>query len=99
MFGITLAVALLAPGAAPPVSTVPTEAPVTVSQVRKAVERAVPFLEKEGVAWLNERKCIACHHGAWMVWGLTEARRAGFSFDERKLDALAGRVASMYLAD
>jgi hypothetical protein len=59
----------------------------------------VPFLEKEGVAWLNGRKCIACHHGAWMVWGLSEARRAGLAFEERKLDALAGRVASMYLAD
>jgi hypothetical protein len=99
MVGITLAVALLAPGAGPPARSVPAREPVTVSQVQTALKRAVPFLEKEGVAWLDSRKCIACHHGAWMVWGLTEARRAGVAFDERKLDALAARVASMYLAD
>jgi hypothetical protein len=99
MFGISLVVALLGPGAAPPVKAVPATGPVTESQVRTAVRRAVPFLEKEGVAWLNGRKCIACHHGAWMVWGLSEARRAGLEFDEKKLNDLANRVASTYLAD
>ncbi len=99
MSGITLVVALLAPGAAPPARTAPAGPPVTKAQARAAVQRAVPFLEKEGVAWLNGRKCIACHHGAWMVWGLTEANRAGIAFDERKLGALADRVASMYLAE
>jgi hypothetical protein len=99
MFGITLTVALLAPGAAPPSRPAAPKGPATESQVRAAVRRGSSFLEKEGVAWLNGRKCIACHHGAWMVWGLTEARRAGIDFDEQKLNALAGRVASMYLAD
>jgi hypothetical protein len=30
-------------------------------EVRELVQRSVPFLEKEGVAWMTERKCASCH--------------------------------------
>ena len=28
--------------------------------VRQAVEKSLPFLEKEGVAWLETKKCVTC---------------------------------------
>src|SRR4051794_32607672 len=43
--------------------------------VRQAVGRSLVFLEKEGLAWMKERKCIACHHGAFMLWSHNEARQ------------------------
>ena len=27
-----------------------------------AVSRSLPFLEKEGVAWMKDRRCMSCHH-------------------------------------
>jgi len=90
VLAFTAAVSLPAPPSGPP---------PTAAEVRQALGRSVTYLEKEGVAWLNQRKCIACHHGQWMLWGINEARRAGVAVDEKNLNALTERVATMYLAD
>lgn len=95
MLKITLSLALLT--AAGP-SSRPAEPPALPS-MRAGVARGLGYLEKEGVAWLDKNKCVACHHGAWMVWGFREARRAGVAVEERKFDALANRVATMYLSE
>lgn len=73
--------------------------PPSVIEVRQAVGRSLPYLEKEGVAWLDSRKCISCHHGPFMLWSLHEARNHGIAVDEKKLDALTRRVLDMYLKD
>lgn len=70
--------------------------PPTSEQVRSSAERSLGFVEKQGVAWLDNRKCIACHHGAWMLWSFNEAQRAGIAVDAKKLDALTSRVVTMY---
>jgi len=71
----------------------------SATEVRASVDRSLGFLETKGVAWLDKQKCIACHHGAWMVWGLNEAKDAGIAVDGKKLDALTTRVVAMYMKD
>jgi hypothetical protein len=67
--------------------------------VRKSVEKALPFLEKEGLAWLENRKCIACHHGAYLIWSHREAARHGIAVDAKKLDAWTQHVSTLFLKD
>jgi hypothetical protein len=82
------------------------EAPGSVSNadaaVRDAVARSLPFLEKEGVAWMDERMCMSCHHVPLLLWTHRAARARGLSVDAKKLaewdgwsskDSLANRYA------
>src|SRR5262249_21224899 len=66
----------------------PKAAPTTAepAQVRKAIERSLGFLEKDGVAWMKERKCAACHVVTFMIWSHNEAKRHGIDVDQAKLD-------------
>ena len=54
-------------------------------QAREAAERAIPYIEKDGTAWIKERKCISCHYAGYMVWSLHDARERGFQIDKGKL--------------
>src|SRR5262249_11722193 len=56
------------------------------AQVRQTIERSLGFLEKDGVAWMKERKCAACHGVPLMVWSKNEAKRSGINVDQAKLD-------------
>jgi squalene cyclase len=80
-------------------SAAPSTDTPTAPQVRAALDKALPFLEQKCVAWLDKQKCIACHHGAWTVWGLNEAKHAGLTVDPKTFDALSARVAAMYMKD
>jgi Squalene-hopene cyclase C-terminal domain len=65
------------------------ETPVSApTDVREAVNRSLPFLEKEGVAWMRVRKCASCHQVPWMLWSMNQAHRRGFAVDA---DLLAAR--------
>jgi len=59
---------------------------VAQADVRQAVERSLPFLEKGGVAWMKDRKCASCHHVTFMVWSHREALDRGFAVDVANLD-------------
>lgn len=52
---------------------------------RRSVERSLPFLEKEGVAWIRERGCLSCHHVPFLLWSHQEARGRGLAIDPKKL--------------
>lgn len=93
MTSVTWTIALLALGADP------EPAPPTAAEVRPAVARGLGFLEKAGQAWLTERKCIACHHGAFMLRGHNEARQRGIPVDETKLAEWTPQVLTMLLND
>lgn len=67
-------------------------------EVRRSVERGLEFLAKEGTAWMRERKCIACHHAAFMLWGHNEARLCGVPVDAAKLGAWTDQTLGLYLA-
>ncbi|MCC9604279.1 terpene cyclase/mutase family protein [Blastopirellula sp. JC732] len=69
---------------AAPSADSPSEAPA--ESVRDAVTRSVPFLEREGQAWIDNRKCASCHQVPFMVWSLNEAHRAGAEVDLKKLN-------------
>jgi Squalene-hopene cyclase C-terminal domain/Prenyltransferase and squalene oxidase repeat len=80
MFGaFTLAVLVLNPDAAPATQVAP-------EKVRESVEKGVAFLEKDGVAWTEKKKCASCHHIPMMIWSQQEARRRGIKINENALE-------------
>jgi squalene-hopene/tetraprenyl-beta-curcumene cyclase len=56
-----------------------------LDRVRSAVERSLPYLEKEGVAWIQKRDCLSCHQVTFMLWAHLEAMGKGIAMDRRKL--------------
>jgi len=58
----------------------------TEGDIRKAIERSLPFIEEKGVGWMNERGCASCHTVTFMLWSFNEARRHGIAVDARKLE-------------
>ena len=67
--------------------------------VCKVVERSIPFLEKEGVAWLETKKCATCHHVPMMIWTHHEARQRGFKVNEESVRKLETAAIGQYLGD
>ncbi|MGB0153378.1 MAG: hypothetical protein ACPGFB_05040 [Verrucomicrobiales bacterium] len=51
-----------------------------------AVERALPYLEKEGTWWIEEKECVSCHHTSFFVWAKDLAREAGHEVDVQILN-------------
>src|SRR5436309_386572 len=57
--------------------------PATTPQVQQTVDRAIKYLQSESAAWLNTRKCAACHHVPLPLWALSEAGRQGYAIDQQ----------------
>jgi hypothetical protein len=55
------------------------------AQARQTAERAIPYIEKYGTAWIKERNCMACHYAGYMLWSLRDASQRGFDIDKGKL--------------
>ena len=55
----------------------------TTQQVQQTVDRAIGYLQTESAAWLNTRKCAACHHVPMPLWALSEAERQGYAIDKK----------------
>jgi len=55
----------------------------TTEQVHQAVDRAIGYVQTESAAWLNTRKCAACHHAPLALWALSEAERQGYAIDKK----------------
>jgi hypothetical protein len=62
----------------------PADAPLAV-QARRAAERAIPFIERNGTAWIKERNCLACHYAGYMLWSLRDASSAGLAINKGSL--------------
>src|SRR5271169_3281970 len=58
-------------------------APATRQKVHQSVDRAIGYLQTESAAWLNTRKCAACHHAPMPLWALSEAGRQGYAIDKK----------------
>src|SRR5258707_3603068 len=68
----------------PALADKPTSIPcATTQQVHQAVDRAISYLQSESAAWLNTRKCAACHHVPMPLWALAEAGRRGYAIDTK----------------
>lgn len=61
--------------------------PHAVAEARRAVERALPHLERGGVSWMNERGCVSCHRTTYMIWAHQDARVRGIEVDDTKLES------------
>ena len=83
--------------AAAPVPPVKPASSVTAPQVRPA-GAGLAYLEKGGLAWMNEGKCIACHHGEFLLWSHNEARLHGFAVDPKKLTAWTAKAVDLFLS-
>ena len=57
--------------------------PATTEQIQQTVDRAIGYLRTESAAWLNTRKCAACHHVPMPLWALSEASQQGYAIDEK----------------
>jgi hypothetical protein len=62
---------------------------------RAAIQRALPFLERDGVAWMAGQTavnkgspCVSCHHVGFALWSHREAKRAGLPIPADRIDAL-----------
>src|SRR5690242_9106286 len=77
--GVLLGLCLARPALAGPPAAVPR---ATTPQVHQTVERAIRYLQTESAAWLNTRKCAACHHVPMPLWALGEAERQGYAIDK-----------------
>src|SRR5262245_53042378 len=60
-------------------------AAATAEQTHQAVDRAIGYVQQESSAWLNTRKCAACHHAPLPLWALGEAERQGYAIDRKFL--------------
>ena len=63
-----------------PVETSPSE-----EQVRAAVERALPLLERASAGSADQRTCFTCHSQALPVFSIVESQRRGFSANAENL--------------
>jgi hypothetical protein len=79
---------LLAALPAAEVAPSPRPGVVSAADVRRAVERSLPFVEKSSAKWRSESKCVTCHQVPFAVWALTEAKSRGVAIDTAKLDDL-----------
>ena len=59
--------------------------PATVADMRAAVQRSLPYIEKVGTEWMRERKCNSCHTVTFMIWSHDEAAARGLDVDRAKL--------------
>ncbi|HWA97404.1 MAG TPA: prenyltransferase/squalene oxidase repeat-containing protein [Pirellulales bacterium] len=60
--------------------------PPSPDDVRAAVARSLPFLEREGLAWMRENACMTCHQIPMMAWSANTARRHDLPIDDAKVD-------------
>ncbi|HEV3028422.1 MAG TPA: prenyltransferase/squalene oxidase repeat-containing protein [Planctomycetota bacterium] len=63
----------------------PQDAAPASEQVRQAVDRSLPYLEKEGIAWIQKRNCLSCHQVPFMLWSFAEAQAKGLGVPPKKL--------------
>jgi hypothetical protein len=68
-----------------PTATSPLIPTATIEQTQHAVDRAIGYLQTESAAWLNTRKCAACHHAPMAIWALSEAEQQGYAIDKKYL--------------
>jgi hypothetical protein len=54
-------------------------------QVRSAIVRALPLLQKGAAGYANERQCFSCHNQALPILALTTAKARGFRISEKVL--------------
>ena len=58
------------------------------TQIRTAIQKSIPYIERDGEKWIRAKKCNSCHMIPLMLWSLHEA-------DSRGLEINAARLAEL----
>lgn len=69
-----------------------TSAPVPLAELRSAISRALPLLERSSAFALQERACFTCHHGAHPSLVLHDAWARGFVISTNNLEDQLARA-------
>ena len=64
-----------------PVAHAAQAAPVPLAELRAAVSKALPLLERSSAFALQERTCFTCHHGAHASLVINDAWARGFTIN------------------
>ena len=51
--------------------------------VREAIEKAIPYVQRQGAWWIDEKACVSCHRVGQMLWSLNTARSKGLTVSSR----------------
>jgi hypothetical protein len=66
-------------------SAVRADEPIPQSELRAAVEKALPLLEKGAVGHREQRTCFSCHNQGVPILALTMAQKRGLSINQEEL--------------
>ena len=61
----------------------PAEQQQLTVRVRQAIQQSIPFIEEQGVWWIEKKKCVSCHRVGTMLWSLSAAQQRGFDVSDR----------------
>jgi N-acyl-D-amino-acid deacylase len=67
---------------------VETASAQSLPEIRTAVTRALPSLQRSGAEFVAKRSCVSCHHNTLPVLTLHLARDRGFAIDAAVLGAI-----------
>jgi ankyrin repeat protein len=64
----------------------------SVPDIRAAVDRALPSLQRSAATFVARRSCVSCHHNVLPILTLHLARARGFAIDTAVLAAVEGKT-------
>jgi len=62
------------------------------AQIRGAVNRALPLLQKSAANFVAARACVSCHHNILSILAFHMARRRGFEIDSKVLSSVEDKT-------
>jgi len=62
------------------------------AQIRDAVNRSLPILQRSAAEFVAQRSCVSCHHNILSILTLDSARSRGFAIDPKTLAAVEDKT-------
>ena len=53
------------------------------NSVREAIEKAIPYVQRQGAWWIDEKACVSFHRVGQMLWSLNTAQSKGLTVSSR----------------
>ena len=69
-----------------PVRVVAADPEPTAEQIKTAVSKSIPLLQKSASEYIKQRECFSCHHQSLPLFALTTAKAHGFDVSQEVLD-------------
>src|SRR5436190_9782101 len=57
-------------------------------EVKASIDKGLIYLAKEAMTWKEVRKCSSCHQVPMALWSLNEAKKLGYTVDEKAITDL-----------